>query len=277
MRFGAELLPVGQGIDFVVHPAHRKLMPAVYLQNEITRRTQTACEIRFALPNARSLAIFRWVGYRCVGQMVRNVRVLKSAGYLSRYLPVRISRSLGTAADYLRLGADMLRLRRAMTGLQTRWLDRPDSRFDDLSERTAPAGVLMGERGKDFLTWRFVDCPLGSHLFFAVVCASDQRLLAYAVCEERPPTLHVVDFLVDPNVPRAWEALWLGLSQDAYRRGLASLSLAFLGSGAIRRKLAAIGFAERDRQPLYAAANLRWVHLLQEEHWYLTGADQDGR
>lgn len=276
MRFGTETLLARETVDFVVLPRHRTLFPAMLLQKAVLRHAleQGTHTILYGLPNPKSAAVFSRVGYRCVGQMVRRVRVLRLAGYLSRYLPAWVSSVVGAIIDRVRLGAIALR-RSASSGFSSRWLERPDARFDDLWQRAAAPDVLMGVRDMAFLKWRFVDCPLYSYRFFTLVSTDDQLLLAYAVCEEREQSLHVRDFLVDPNAPGAWARLWLDLSLEAFRLGYTSLSLEFLGGEQIQRELDAAGMAVREKRPLYVSAAAPWEGLMQERHWYLTRADED--
>lgn len=277
MRFGTETLLTGEMVDFVVLPNHRTLFPAMMLQKAMHRHALglETHAILYGLPNPKSLPVFSRVGYRCVAQMVRRVRVLRLAGYLSRYLPAWVSSVVGAVIDRARLGAVALR-RLINSGFRAHWLTQPDARFDDLWQRCAAPDVLMGVRDLAFLKWRFADCPLYSYRFFTLVSTDDQRLVAYAVCEEREQALHVRDFLVDRNAPGAWSRLWPDLSLEAFRLGYTSLSLECLGGEHLQRELDAAGLVARDERPLYASATARWEGLMQDRHWYLTGADEDG-
>ena len=106
--------------------------------------------------------------------------------------------------------------------------------------------------------------------------AVDQCLIAYAVCEADQHSLHVRDFLIDPNIAGAAAYLWHSLLQEAYRKGLASLSVEFLGSELVQEELKDAGLTARDQTPLYAALADESRPLLQGRHWYLTCADVDG-
>ena len=185
MRFGTETLLSGEMVDFVVLPNHRTLFPAIMLQKAMHRHALGlgTHAILYGLPNPKSAPVFSRVGYRCVGQMVRRVRVLRCASYLSRYLPAWISVVVGAIIDRARWGAIALH-RLVNRGFRSQWLTQPDARFDDLWQRCAAPDVLMGVRDAAFLmTWRFVDCPLRSYTFFTLFSTDDQRLVAYAVCE----------------------------------------------------------------------------------------------
>lgn len=277
MQFGTETLITGEMVDFVVQPEHRTLFPAMMLQRAMNRHAQElqTHAILYGLPNPKSLPVFSRVGYRCVGQMVRRVRVLRLEEYLSRHLPGWISSAVGAIVDRARLGAVALR-RLVKGGFRSQWLARPDARFDELWRRRAAPDVLIGVRDAAFLTWRFADCPLRSYKFFALFSTRDERLAAYAVCETRERVLHVRDFLVEPESPGAWARLWLDLSLETFRQGYKSLSLEFLGNERLQRALGDAGMTVRDTRPLYASPAARWEGMMHDRHWYLTCADEDG-
>ena len=296
MRIGTQTIISGELVDFVAVPEHRTLFPALFLQKEIRRLTLKSQnseastggshDILYGLPNPKSLAVVKRAGYQLVGQLVRRARILRLEGYLSRHAPVWMGQLFGPLLDRVRMGALALRaIATRGSGLELRscWLDRPDSRFDDLWQRVVAQSwmnnVLIGVRDSAFLIWRFIDCPLRTYRFFALVANTDDRLIAYAVCAVDGETLHVHDFLVDPTVHDASKKLWIALSREAYRRGHGNLSVEFLGAESIQQSLEAIGLVKRQQRPLYASRSAAIQDdgtLLKESNWYLTSADEDG-
>jgi hypothetical protein len=274
MRLGAESVVAGFTLDFVVEPEHRSFFPALLLQKELLRYGKQAHAFIFGMPGERAEAVVRRAGYRCVGQMVRLVRVLRSRAFLSRFLPGWLSGILGPAIDYTLLATASLH-GLLNTGYAWEWRDRPDADFDALWERVAPSETLIGVRDSAFLTWRFVESPLHAHRFFTVFSKADRKLVAYAVCHVDAEAMHVADFLADPGTPGAGRRLWLDLSSEAYRMGHRSLSVEFLGSEAVRRQMDALGMVKREERPLYAAFENR-PELSSPSNWYLTNADVDG-
>lgn len=278
MRIGTTCLTAGALVDFVAQPEHRTFFPALFLQREIRRRALDRHAAVFGFPNRNSLAIVRRVGHRCIGLMVRRVRVLRSATYLARYMPGAVSRTIGFAIDGFRRVTVLIR-RMVCPGLQSQWVERPNDAFDDLWRRAAAPNVLMGFRDCRFLTWRFVRSPLKSYMFFTLVSSADGRLVAYAVCSEEGSALNVDDFLVDPNIPSAHTRLWLDLSREAVRLGFSSLSVEFLGCAAEQRRLNNLGLLVRGERPVYASLaeppDTAGSWLTEATAWYLTSADDD--
>jgi hypothetical protein len=274
MRFGTECLVAGCLVDFVVEPDHRSFFPALMLQKTLLRSGRATHAVAFGTPNRQSEAVMRRAGYRCIGQMVRRVRVVRSRDYLARFIPAWLSGLLAPAIDgALRASGAWSAFRHP--GYACEWRDRPDAQFDALWERIAPPRTLIGVRDSAFLTWRFVESPLESHRFFVVVSKAERRLVGYAVCHVRDNAVHVGDFLVDPQAPHAGERLFLELAREAYRAGHRSVSFQFLGNEAVRRQLGGLWTVTRGERPLYAAFDERF-DLASPSSWYVTNADEDG-
>ncbi len=274
MRFNDTSFLTGVLVDFVVRPEHRTFFPAQILQKEMQRHALQIHRIVWGLPNPKATAVFRRVGYQCIGQMGRYVRVLRSAGYLTRHFPGWMSRIVGPIIDLTRLAALMLRCA-PTRGYAVQWQDRPDARFNDLWARSGKPDQLMGVRDEQYLSWRFVDCPLATNTFFTLVSTLDQRLIGYAVCEFEQQTLHVRDFLVDSNVAGISERLWCELAREAFHKGCASLSVEFFGAERVHQELNNAGLTARAQSPLYGVHTDQSSAMLRESQMYITCADLD--
>jgi hypothetical protein len=274
MRLGTENVDAGFLLDFVVEPEHRSFFPALLLQKEVLRHGKEAYAVVFGMPGTRAEPVMRRAGYRCVGQMARMVRVLRTRDFLPRFFPGWLGGMLGPAIDRALLATASLH-GLLNPGYRWEWRNRPDADFDALWERVALPQALIGVRDSAFLAWRFVESPFHAHRFFALLSKADRRLVAYAVCHVQAEALHVADFLVDPGAPGAGRRLWLELSGEAYRQGHRSLSVEFLGSEAVRQEMDALGLVKREERPLYAAFKSR-PELSSPSNWYLTNADFDG-
>lgn len=274
MRFNDVSIKAGALVDFVTVAEHRTLFPALLLQKELRQQGLASHRVLYGFPNPKSLAVVRRAGYSLAGQMVRRARVLRSALYVARHVPHWISRIVGPLIDTCRHAA--LKVRQlTRPSYKAIWLDGPDARFDELWANATLPNVLMGRRDQAFLAWRFTDNPTHKHSIFALIAEPSGSLVAYAVCEVHAKTLHVRDFLADPTIPNSMNSLWLHLITNAFTRGLAVLSVEFLGNRKIAREIEAAGLNAREQQPMYAAATAQWSKLLDENAWYLTSADKD--
>jgi hypothetical protein len=274
MRLNGETIRAGALVDFVTTSEHRTLFPALLLQKELRQQGLATHQVLYGLPNTKSLAVVRRAGYSPVGQMVRYARVLRSAAFVARHLPEWLSKTAGPVIDTCR---QLLLLASLLTQpkYRTSWLESPDVRFDTLWENLQMKDVLIGRRDRAFLAWRFKDNRTHKHAIFTISAPDTKQLVAYAVCEEDATTLHVRDFLADPNIPNSMNSLWAHLISNAYGRGLSTISVEFLGNRDITHTIQAAGFKPREKQPMYAATNADWQALLNENMWFLTSADKD--
>jgi len=274
MHYRMQTLRAGSMIDFVVAPAHRTLFPALYLQKTLCRQALEVNSLLYGLASEQWTAAVQRVGYRPVGQLVRRVRVLRSAPYLSRLLPSPLSRLAGAVIDRVRMGIVELQ-RLVAAGFRSEWQDRPDARFDELWARALDPNLLTGTRDRAFLDWRFAGCPLHVHRFFTVASTGHGGLVAYAVCESQQRSMLVRDFLVDLAFPGAWARLWSDLIRAAFDQGHTSIALEFLGPDHLQHRLAAKGFVAREQQRWYAMVPANLAELSDGRRWYITEADMD--
>lgn len=274
MRWQGQAAVGGFLVDFVVVPEHRNFFAALLLQKEILRRAGEEHAIIFGTPNARSEAVVRRAGYTRVGHMVRSACILRSGTHLQKVLP---GWAAAIAAVPVDLGLGARAMLRGLGGprFDTAWRERPGEDFDQLWERTRDAPVLIGCRDRAYLEWRFNEGPYGAHRYFTLLERPGGRLVAYAACQVRDNALHVSDFLVDGAVAGVGRRLWLELAREARRRGHRTVSVSFLGPESVRGEMQRAGFAERTRQPMYAALEGR-AELADAGRWYLTNADEDG-
>jgi hypothetical protein len=276
MRFNNQLISAGALVDFVIKPEHRTLFPALLLQRTLREKSLTAHSVLYGLPNPKSLAVVKRAGYDMAGQMVRRARVVRTASYLTRYIPHWLARLAGPVVDFVRLST--LRLSLPRNDFLSQWINQPDARFDTLWQSVNIEDTLIGQRDCAFLHWRFTRSPLNTYKFF-VLETKAHRLVAYAVCEERECVLHVRDFLVDPSLAGAFPALWSKLIVDTHQRGNSAISVEFLGNADISRAIESAGLRHRESRPLYISvdpfADSALLTLKNEKAWYLTSADED--
>jgi hypothetical protein len=267
---------VGEMIDFVVTPEHRTLTPAMMVMRAVHDHGLGTLGFVYGLPNPKSQAVVKRVGYARIGDMQRYARVLRSTEYLQQRLPGALrwlAGLLGPMADRLRRGQNLLA--GAPGNFRGDWMDAPDARFNTIWQRMSGTHVVVGVRDETYLRWRFVDCPLRAHRFFTLTDKKSNALVAYAVCERNGTALHVHDFLVDPNAANAFAPLWSQLMEAAYRLGCASVTTEFLGQPAVHQQLRQAGFAARGVRGLYGVSTPQHTALMDAANWYMTSADED--
>lgn len=103
--------------------------------------------------------------------------------------------------------------------------DLSDLKFD-LDLLKAKSGVVLAERSKDFITWRFFRCPgFKYHLFVALDHSKSVKGMIVVRCttKRKVPVTVLVDFLLDHTLPEA-DAICRDLLSQAYRLAWRHLS-----------------------------------------------------
>ena len=262
-------------VDLVVLPDHRTLYPALLLQKTMQATALSLHRIVYGFPNKNSTAIVRRLGYTQVGYLVRHSKVLRHAPYLKRYgIPAWLSKVVGAVADCVM--PLYFRPCRVLRGVwRVAWASSVDARFDTLWQRTSGFDGLIGIRDAKFLAWRFFSQPEHSYRVFVVSTESSAEITAYAICEAIGNSMHVRDFLVDPNCIGGTRLLVHLLSTEAQLQGYDNLSLSFAGPECQRKELASAGLVQRETQALYAKFDTLAEVRSAKLEWYLTNADED--
>lgn len=268
LRVGARTLTAGLLADFAVVPEHRSLLPALRLQRAARVSGLERHAWVYGMPNAKAVPVLKRLGDEVLARLGRYVRVVRHSPYLSRRLPGVAAPVAALVPDSMAWVGSRMRLGRRM---RSRWIERPDERFDRLWGRVAEAHPCIAVRDARFLRWRFADAPGARFAFLAIERVEDDELVAYAVCERIDATLHVRDLLGDAAAHRP---LLGALCIEARRAGAAGVSIEHAGSTALLAALSDAGFSMRSERPVYGAraAGAAPVDL---DRWYLTAADED--
>ncbi len=276
--------------NFAIDQAHRTALPAIMLQRAVKRHVEGSYDLGFGFPNRNAVAVYRHVGYRELGEVVRHVRVLRHGGYLERVVAAHprvpravrrvvrsVARAAGVVLDRARLTLGDLRAAGSAIGSSLTWLDDVDERFDALWLSSRPMFAIASRRDAAFLRWRFLRKPDERYVVAALVQRRTARLRAYAIVRgERGDLAEIVDAFGDR---RALDDLLARLVPAVYRRGHTGIAFRFAGDPAIGRLLGRHGFKPReasrsvvltvaDRCPV--AATVRDLAA-----WYLTELDMD--
>ena len=93
-------MTAGLFADFTVDKAHRTVLPALMLQRALAEYAQKHFDVAYAYPNDAAVGIFSRIGYEVLGRAGRYVRVLRSADYLRRAIPMApVAAAVSVAAD----------------------------------------------------------------------------------------------------------------------------------------------------------------------------------
>jgi hypothetical protein len=152
-------------------------------------------------------------------------------------------------------------------------IDSLDQRFDDLWERVRDGFGFVGDRGMDYLRWRFLDHPYKSYRFFGLQERASSRLIAYLAYYTRDNIAYIDDFLFEDS------EVALGALIDAFgsycrKSGLAAMSLIIFENEKYASPLKKLGFLaeETDQKVLWSR---RDEAPIEKTGVFLTMADCD--
>ncbi len=268
----------GAMIDFVLLPEYRTFFPALLLQRELTSRALGRYSFLYGFPNPKSAPVFGRVGYESVGDLERYARVLRSAKYLSKYLPSIASRAIGTVVDLSTLWFEIFR-RKTSSNYVAQWSTEVPNEVDQLFNRAIPNNVLAIWRDKKFLDWRFANVRAKQFNYLLIRDIKTNVLLAYAAYTSSDDVLRVEDFLADCSFPGAAARLWNELAIFAASSKFSSLTVEFMGSEAVKRTLRTAGLYLRESRPCFVHFGRedgnKSVVKIKSAQWYVTTADCD--
>jgi hypothetical protein len=284
--------------DLAVDRDHRSVLPALMLVREVKGWAMAQLDLAYGFPNHAAEGVFKRVGYKKLGTIVRYVRVLRHAGYMDRIGDAELARlpsavrPLATAAlarpataGLIARGVDAAMLVRgsgdlwrAARRLKLEWPPEVDRRIDALWSSARHDYDVVAARSARFVEWRFFRGPGAAAR--ALVLASDRtgEPQAYAVIERDGDVAHLRDLF---GHRPAVAALIDRLIPALYRRGAASISMRYLGAPWLVGVLAARGFVARqaDRMIAIGVSDRLDPHLgallAEADAWHLTDADED--
>ena len=259
--------------DFVVNVEHRSLGPAMQLLREGTRLAANRFELCYGFPNASAAPVFVAARFRKLGAFQRFAKPLRSLKLLTRYLPAWAGRCVAPALDLVLLLWDRLRELRLSERLECRDADWDEPKLDSLWAQR-PASVLLSERSRRMLKWRF-GAPGRGDWRISIFHDSSANIRGYAVWRMVDGVFEVGDsFSNDANL---WTtAQMLALTRRAICLGSAdSISFACLGSDDVRQQLRKAGLRPRPKRQFVFVAQTDALGTPADDAWYLTSFDED--
>lgn len=259
-------------VDFVVHPAHRSMFPALQLQRYAREQEFQAVEMIYGLPDVKAAPVFRRLGAAIEFTSGNYARVLRSGSYtikLFSKVPAALVRLACWFVDRARIALVFALC--AVYGVSTEWRREFPESLDSLWTRTAfQPDLATGERDREFLQWRF-----NSSRDECQVLTVTQRKtpVAYFVCRREGNELQVLDLLVAQREAAALPLL--ALSRAAWSLEVKTARIVFGGFRGIQGALARAGFKLRDERPCFLMQQAAVGARRLPAGWWLTRADED--
>ncbi len=262
-------------VDLAVTPAHRSLGPALILQQGLFAAGQRDLDLLYGFPNPKAAPVFKRIGYRKLGDMVRHARVVRHAAYLHRRLPTLPAFAAAPLGALIDLG---LRLRDAWRfpgarRLRAQWQGRvPD--IDTLWNASPKPAAFTALRDAAHLRWRFDDAPTsdGQSPFRHLLLSDADAIAAWFATRTDAGTLHVHDFWSRDGAQPS-PAIVSALLRAARAQGHAAVSIELATSEARLQPWRQLGFEARGQRPVFGV--LRGAPPDAAVDVHLTSADED--
>lgn len=263
----------GVMVDLAVTPDHRSLGPAMMLQESIVDAGRRELDLLYGFPNPKAAAVFKRIGYRHLGDIVRYARVLRHCGYVRRHLPGVLAPLAGWLLDTVIGVRDAVR---RMTGpkLDATWSETADPRMSALWEVSAPADALTAVRDACHVRWRFDQSPVARTHHLLLTRPSDGALLAWFATQADGDTLVIRDFWSDDADKGVGVHYIDALANAARRAGHASVSVEIAARESRVLPWKSRGFSARGQRSVFGLCS-NGHDPVRAEELYLTAADED--
>ncbi len=259
-------------VDLAVLPEHRSLGPALMLQQGLAAAARRDLDLLYGFPNPKAAPVFKRIGYRPLGELVRHVRVLRHADYLARRMPRPLARVAGPALDRCVRLRDRLAHPDA-SRLRAVWRDHVDARMQALWERSTKPDGVVAIRDLAHLEWRFDRSPHAGFRYLLLDDPRDGTLSAWFATRPDGATLHVHDYW-SVHGPALGTRQLAALLRAAYAAGHAAASVELCTAPTLLEPWKALGFVERSRRPVFGC----WsdpAGVTASTPLHLTAADED--
>jgi hypothetical protein len=262
--------------DFLIHPGHRVLGPAMALQRRICAEATTQwVEFLYGFPNLSAEPMFLRAGFTPLADRMRWVMPIRTAANFVEFAGgATWGRAVAPLAD------QALGLGRWITsrtpGIIYRESSGVDDRFAQLGARIRRESAVALERSSAYLRWRYVEAPIGPSTI--VEAHSTQgELLGYTIGRIVDACVEVCELVADDAGAR--RGLAAALWRWGRRHGADRLEH-FVGQDTVTAaQLAPAGFVQRPcrhRILIYIPRDHQHHALLADRaNWWLVQSDAD--
>jgi hypothetical protein len=264
--------------DFAVDIQHRNLIPALALQKEIRSKIHnTKFKFIYGLPNEHAKGILLRLGYKKVGRFSHFVKPLKSEYQTNKYIHSFLQfKIFAKPVDFLI--KSFAKENRYKTTLHYSIITPEyfDDRFDVFWKNVSKHFTIIGERTSLFLNWRYIQSPAKKYEIF---CLSDEHnnIIGYIVYYLENNMCYIMDMLFDPSSD-VLSLLLAAFSRFTRMKGVGSISVHYLGSSLLERKLREYNFLPIKNETdliIYCPDMADNSDLFKKENWHFFAGDND--
>jgi hypothetical protein len=267
--------------EFAVTRAHRIGGAAIAIQRALAEAGRAGgLELLYGYPNAKSIAVFKRIGYQVVGETSTWVKPLRAAYKLRERLRWRwAAAAAAMPVDVALCALDQPRAVRGRLRFRHEVVPAPDRRVDALWEQARARYGVVGEKTASYLDWRYRRFTTRDHHIFGIFPRGQDRLEAYAIYTVEDGKAFLRDLFAE-HLDASAEALLMALADHLRWQGVDSMSLCYLGSPSFGERLQKLGFLLRPAKrslilhPEGVAEPLR-ARVFDLESWFMLDGELD--
>lgn len=272
----------GIAIDFAIDEKYRVFGPALNLQRELAERAwEHGVDFMLGFPNLAAQGIIKRLGYERIGENLRFSKPIRTrvklASILSKHnLPAFLTVPVAFTLDAGLLLRNMWGFWSGTTQVFSS-LEECGEQWQQMWKKSLTAGGFQGERGSEYISWRYLQCPYKDYRVFGVF-DNKRILVAYIVYVIEGGIALIDDF---QYMDRKWLLLLFRHYWKAMRAERCStISTGLVVNGTIRDIMTKAGFFTRQSKRWGAVLsnphlNLNWTDILGQGDWYLTDGEID--
>lgn len=257
--------------DFCIAENYRSLGPALQLQKATLEQIKESKEADFCydFPSRGLMAIYRRLGIRATGQMVRLAKPLRLERKLEQ---LSGSKTLARSAGWL--GNALLEVSDASLVRNSRWdlVIHEGECGDEFTRLRASNPVSKGieiKRSAEYLNWRYLQHPLVEYSI--LTARRESNLEGYIVFSCAGEDAHIAEWCVGSEP--VLQALINDLAHRLRKKRIMTLSAFLMDADPRLPQLMAVGFRHRESTDVvvFCQGNAQ----LSERPWLLMQGDRD--
>jgi len=250
IRMKDDNFKLGINCDMFVKKEHRLLGPAVILLKSLIKDArEDGYQALLAMPNKMSAPVFQRVGYACIGDLYRWVKIIKFEDKLAvKIKPKALLKIISKAFDFFFEFFSWEWVWRISYFLAKGRFKAQEIEFNEINfdEHLRKIGIF--EKPPEYIEWRYYGMDNNDSKMFALTRNGlTAGLMIYYV---RGQDVILQDILI----PKSLWAMKIMLSAFMHKmraRKMKSISVLFLGRGKMMKFLQSFGFLRRESRSLY--------------------------
>jgi hypothetical protein len=264
--------------DFSINKKYRTLGVALKLRRKAKECVDNG-EIRalYAHPNDRMKVIHEKVGHFEIGKMNRYAKLMFVDQHMKKFIKNNLVRSLvNPVANYLLEISDISKKFIRKYPVELLGNDVFNFEYDELFQSASKGCTIIGNRGSEYLNWRYIQNPLYQTKRIAI--RKNGKLSGYLIylIEDGVAIFKDILCIPDRTIIKSLLTQWIELMRS---ERIESMSATLFDGNSILNYFTSMGFRIRpDNSSVFAYAkeedDIRktWIN---GDNWYMTVGDRD--